>query len=134
MSPLEAPDNREKLDNREIIVRYCIISNKFSVKPGYAQPERKAFDIVGNAVKCFFFQKVTLPFGKENCLKLICFATYKLKNINGEIIEGKYYEHEFFKSQFKIESDNKVLEALSILVAINDEKQIRPHKATANNN
>ena len=39
--------------------------------------------------------------------------TYKIygsyKNINGEIIEGKYYGQELLKSEFDFESNNKVL-------------------------
>ena len=32
--------------------------------------------------------------------------------MNGEIIEGKYYEQELFKSEFDFKSNNKVLESL----------------------
>ena len=32
--------------------------------------------------------------------------TYKMEDINGEIIEGKYYEQELLKSEFDFESDN----------------------------
>ena len=34
--------------------------------------------------------------------------------MNGEIIEGKYYEQELLKSEFDFESNNKVLESLKI--------------------
>ena len=40
--------------------------------------------------------------------------TYKIEDINGEIIEGKYYEQELLKSKFDFESKNKVLESLNI--------------------
>ena len=40
--------------------------------------------------------------------------TYKIEDINGEIIEGKYYEQELLKSEFDFESNNKVLESLNI--------------------
>ena len=39
---------------------------------------------------------------------------YKIEDINCEIIEGKYYEHEILKSEFDFESNNKVLESLNI--------------------
>ena len=34
--------------------------------------------------------------------------------MNGQIIEGKYYEEELLKSVFDFETDNKVLESLNI--------------------
>ena len=40
--------------------------------------------------------------------------TNRIKDINGEIIEGNYYEQELLKSQFDFESNNKVLESLNI--------------------
>ena len=40
--------------------------------------------------------------------------TYKIEDINGEIIEGKYYEQEIMKSELDFESNNKVLESLNI--------------------
>ena len=51
---------------------------------------------------------------------------YKIEDINGEIIEGKYYEQELLKSEFDFESNNKVLESLNIFLKINnDKKQIQ---------
>ena len=40
--------------------------------------------------------------------------TYKIEDINGEIIGGKYYEQELLKSEFHFESNNKALESLNI--------------------
>ena len=40
--------------------------------------------------------------------------TYKIEDINGEIIEGKYYKQELLKSEVDFESNNKVLESLNI--------------------
>ena len=37
-----------------------------------------------------------------------------MEDINGEIIEGKYYEQELLKSEFDFESNNKVLKSLDI--------------------
>ena len=34
--------------------------------------------------------------------------------MNGEIIEGKYYEQEFLKPEFDFQSNSKVLESLYI--------------------
>ena len=49
--------------------------------------------------------------------------TYKKRDINGEIIEGKYYEQELLKSEFDFESNNKVLESLNIFLKINNDKK-----------
>ena len=49
--------------------------------------------------------------------------TYKIGDINGEIIEGKYYEQELLKSEFDFESNNKVLESLNIFLEINNDKK-----------
>ena len=52
--------------------------------------------------------------------------TYKIEDINGEIIDGKYYEQELLKSEFDFESNNKVLESLNIFLKTNnDKKQIQ---------
>ena len=34
--------------------------------------------------------------------------------MNGEIIEGKFYEQELLKSEFDFESNNKILESLGV--------------------
>ena len=44
--------------------------------------------------------------------------TYKIEDMNGEIIEGKYYEQELLKSEFDFESNNKVSEPLNIFLNI----------------
>ena len=55
--------------------------------------------------------------------------TYKIEDVNGEIIEGKYYEQEILKSEFDFESNNEVLESLNINLSVNkykdDKKQIQ---------
>ena len=48
--------------------------------------------------------------------------TYKIKDINGEIKEDKYYEQELLKSEFDFESNNKVLESLNIVLSVNKYK------------
>ena len=40
--------------------------------------------------------------------------TYKIEDMNGEILEGNYYEQELLKSEFDFESNNKALESLII--------------------
>ena len=44
--------------------------------------------------------------------------TYKIEDVNGEIIEVKYYEQELLKSEseFDFESNNKLLESLGIIL------------------
>ena len=55
--------------------------------------------------------------------------TYKIEDINGELIEDKYYKQELLKSEFDFESNNKVLESLNINLSVNkykdDKKQIQ---------
>ena len=52
--------------------------------------------------------------------------TYKIEDMNGKIIEGKYYEQELLKSEFDFECNNKVLESLNVFLNINnDKKQIQ---------
>ena len=49
-----------------------------------------------------------------------------MEDMNGEIMEGKYYEQEPLKFEFDFESNDKVLESLNIFLNINnDKKQIQ---------
>ena len=51
---------------------------------------------------------------------------YKIEDINGEIIKKKYYEQDLLKSEFDFESNNTILESLSIFLSVNkykDEKK-----------
>ena len=48
--------------------------------------------------------------------------TYKIADIIGEIIEGKYYEQELLKYEYDFESNNKVLESLDIILTVNKYK------------
>ena len=59
-----------------------------------------------------FSLKVTLLIGIENLRTQP--AKYRIEDINGEIIEGKYYEQELLKSELDSESNNKVLESSGI--------------------
>ena len=49
--------------------------------------------------------------------------TYKIEDLNGEIVEGKYYEQELLNSEFDSESNSKVLESLIIFLNINNDKK-----------
>ena len=39
---------------------------------------------------------------------------YRIEQINGEIIEAKYYKQELLKSEFDFVSNNNILESLNI--------------------
>ena len=41
-------------------------------------------------------------------------TTYLLEDINGEVIEGKYYEQELFKSSFDFDSNIRTLRSMGI--------------------
>ena len=70
------------------------------------------------------FLKVTLPIGtKVNEVVKTQPTTYMVEDINGEIIEGKYYEQELLKSKFDSESNNKVLESLGIYLNLSNDKK-----------
>ena len=66
-------------------------------------------------INVIYFLKVTLLFEKENYLNTQP-PTYKIEDMNGDIIEGKYYKQELLKSEFDFESNNKVLESLGIIL------------------
>ena len=125
MTPVDASNNPDK-------VRYIVnTSTKFKPKdkPGYAQ--FKVGDYVRNADKRNIFSKVyTSNWNRElfkvNEILKTQPPTYKIKDINGEIIVCKYFEQELLKSEFDFESNNKVLESLNIFLNINnDKKQIQ---------
>ena len=48
--------------------------------------------------------------------------TYKIEDINGVIMEGKYYEQVLLKFEFDFESKNKVFESLDIFLTVNKYK------------
>ena len=83
------------------------------------KPKFKVGDYVRNADKRNIFSKsYTSNWNRElfkvNEVLKTQPPTYKIEDINGEIIEGKYYEQELLKSEFDFESNNKVLESLNI--------------------
>ena len=120
MTPVDASNNTDT-------VRYIkepasqIISTSTKIKPkgkpGYAQ--LKVGDYVRNADKLNIFSKgYTSNWNRElfkaNEILKTQPPTYKIEDMNGEIIKGKYYEQELLKSEFDFEFNNKVLESINI--------------------
>ena len=105
MTPVDASNNPDK-------VKYAFNFKKI-------KPKLKVGDYVRNADKRNIFSKgYTSNWNRElfkvNEVLNTQPPTYKIEDINGEIIEGKYYEQELLKSKFDFESNNKVLETLNI--------------------
>ena len=99
MTPVDASNNSD-------MVKYYVKSTK-------ATPKLKVGDYVRNADKRNIFSKgYTSNWNRElfkvNEILKTQPPTYKIEDTNGEIIEGKYYEQEFLKSEFDFESNNKV--------------------------
>ena len=114
MTPVDASNHPDK-------VKYYVNSTK-------ATPKFKVGDYVRNAYKRNIFSKgYTSNWNRElfkvNEVLKTQPPTYKIENMNGEIIEGKYYEQELLKSEFDLESNNKVLESLNIFLNINNDKK-----------
>ena len=107
MTPVDASNNPDK-------VKYY-----FSFKNN--KPNLKVGDYVRNVDKRNIFSKgYTSNWNRElfkvNEVLKTQTPTYKIEDINGEIIEGKYYEQELLTSEFDFESNNKVLESLNIFL------------------
>ena len=105
MTPVDASNNPDKG------------KNTFSFKN--IKPKLKVGDYVRNADKRNIFSKgYTSNWNRElfkvNEVLKTQPPTYKIEDINGEIIEGKYYEQELLKSEFDFESNNKVSDSLDI--------------------
>ena len=112
MTPVDASNNPDK-------VKYYISETASQIKSTKASPKFKVGDYVRNADKRNIFSKgYTSNWNRElfkvNEVLKTHPPTYKIEDINGEIIEGKYYEQELLKSEFDFESNNKVLESLKI--------------------
>ena len=114
MTPVDASNNPDK-------VRY-IISSSTKIEPKF-----EVGDYVRNADKRNIFSKgYTSDWNRElfkvNEVLKTQPITYKIEDINGEIIEGKYYEQKLLKSEFDFESNKKVLESLDIFLTVNKYK------------
>ena len=113
MTPVDASNNPDKV--------------KYTFNFKNTKPKLKIGDYVRNADKCNIFSKGYTSNWKRELFKVnevlkTQQPTYKLEDINGEIIEGKYYEQELLKSKFDFESNNKVLETLNINLSVNKYK------------
>ena len=107
MTPVAASNNPDK-------VKYSFIYRNI-------EPKLKVGDYVGNADKRNIFSKgYTSNWNRElfkvNEILKTQPPTYKIEDMNGEIIEGNYYEQEFLKSECDFESNNMVLESLGIIL------------------
>ena len=112
MTPVDASNNPDK-------VKYYVNSTKATPKgkPGYAQ--FKVGDYVRNAdenniISKGYISNLNREVFKVNEVLKTQPPTYKIEDMNGEIIEGKYYEQELLKSEFDFASYSKVLESLNI--------------------
>ena len=99
MTPVEASNNPDTV--------------KYYVKSTKAKPKLKVGDYVNIFSKGFTSNWNRELFKVNEVLKTRP-LTYKIEDMNGEIIEGKYYEQELFKSEFDFESNNEFLESLKI--------------------
>ena len=121
MTPVDGSNNPDK-------VIYYISETASQIKSTKATPNFKVGDYVRNADKCNIFSKgYTSNWNRElfkvNEVLKTQPLTYKIEDINGEIIEGNYYEQELLKSEFDFESNNNVLESLNIFLNINNDKK-----------
>ena len=106
MKPVDASNNPDKL-------KYTFSFKNIKGKPGYAQPKLKVGDYVRNTDKRKIFSKGQTSNWNRELFKVnedlkTQPPIYKIEDINGETIEGKYYEQELLKSKFDFESNNKV--------------------------
>ena len=113
MTPIDASNNPDK-------AKYIFSFNKIDPKPNVG-------DYVRNADKRNFFSKgYTSNWNREifnvNDVLNNQLPTYKIEDVNDEIIEGNYYEQELLKSEFDFESNNKVLESLNKVLSVNKYK------------
>ena len=105
MTPVDASKNPNK-------AKYSFIFKNI-------KPKLKVGDYVRNADKRKIFSKGYISNWNRELFKVNEVlktqpSTYKIEDINGEIIESKYYEQELLKSEFDFESNNKILESLNI--------------------
>ena len=96
---------------------------RYYVEPTKATPKFKIDHYARNADKRNIFSKGynsnwKREFFKVNDVLKTQTPTYKIEDISGEIIEGKFYEQELLKSEFDFESNNKVLESLNINLSV----------------
>ena len=93
MTPVDASNNPDKV--------------KYYVKSTKATPKIKVGDYVRNADKRNIFSKGYTSNWNRELLKVNEVLntqplTYKIEDMNGEMIEGKYYEHDLLKSSLTL--------------------------------
>ena len=113
MTPVDASNNPDKV--------------KYTSSFKNIKPKLKVGDYVRNVYKPNNFSKVSTSNWNREWFKVNEILkrqppTYKIEDINGEIIEGKYYEQELLKCEFDFESNNKVIESLDIILTLNKYK------------
>ena len=113
MTPVDASNNRDKV--------------KYSFSYRNIKPKLKVGDYVRNADKRNIFSRGytsnwNREFFKVNEILKTQPPTYKIEDMNGEIIEGRYSEQELLKSKFELESNNRDLESLDIILTVNKYK------------
>ena len=108
MTPVDASNNPDK--------------SRYIRKPATKiEPKFKVGDYVRNADKRnIFSQGYTSNWNRElfkvNEVLNTQPLTYKIEDMNGEIIECKLYKQELLKSEIDFESNNKVLKSLGIIL------------------
>ena len=111
MTPVDASNNPDK-------VKYYISETASQIKSTKARPKFKLVIMLEMQIHVISSKGYTSNWNRElfkvNEVLKTQPPTYKIEDINGEIIEGKYYEQELLKSEFDFESNNKVLESLNI--------------------
>ena len=121
ITPVDASNNPDK-------VRYI---EEPASQSTMIEPKFKVGDYIRNAKKRNIFSKGYISNWNRELFKVNEVLntqplTYKIEDMNDEILDGKYYEQELLKSEFDVESNNKVLESLEIFININnDKKQIQ---------
>ena len=100
MTPVDASNSPEN-------VRYSLNFKNIKPKP-------KVGENIRNADKRYIFSKGCNSNWKRELFKVNEISktrppTFKIEDMDGEIIEGKNYEQELLKSEFDLQSNNKVM-------------------------
>ena len=112
---VDASNNPDKVKYVRKPASQIITSSKHS----YNKPKLLVGNYVRNDDKRYIFYKGHTSKWKRVLFKINKILstqpeTFKIDDINGEIIEGEYYEQELLISYFDFESNNKVLESLGV--------------------
>ena len=114
MTPVDASNNPDN------------VKNSFNFKK--IKTKLKVDDYVRNADKRKIFSKENTSNWNRELFKVVLKTqppTYRIEDINGEIVKGKYYEQELLKSEFYFEFNNKNLESLGIILTVNKYKDAK---------